>query len=94
MDLILTKNRSGNVGTSYEMKFAFVVSGQSVTKKRIEILALNMKKKGAKILNLEDINWDKEESKQIFIAVSPDFKYEVKILAFETLGCNKDDSTA
>lgn len=59
------------------MQFAFIVSGQSVTKKRVEILIPNIKKKGGKILNVENINWEEENSKQIFIAVSPEIKFEV-----------------
>lgn len=67
------------------MKFAFILFGQSVTKKRIEILTPNIKKRGGKILNLEEISWNDETSKEIFVATSTDIKYEVPIGYYDNL---------
>jgi len=59
------------------MTFLFIPFGMTLTKKRVEILTNNIKKRGGKVMNIEDFGWDTTYQDEIFIVVAQDLTKEV-----------------
>ncbi len=60
-----------------DMAFLFIPFGLNLTKKRIDILSTNVKKKGGKIMILEDFGWDVALQDEVFVVVSQDLTKDV-----------------
>jgi hypothetical protein len=59
------------------MTFLFIPFGLNLTKKRADILANNIQKRGGKIMNLEDFGWDTSYQDEIFLVIPKELTKEV-----------------